>query len=179
MAIAPSNHQRVRAVQQNIMERDAMKYVLRPYIAIALAILLSAALGVKAQSTRVVQFLEKVDPLLSHNSQGYLGVLYSDVDSETAAKLKLKEARGALITLIDHDAPAGQVGLRVNDVILEANGQKIDNAEQFGRMLHEMPVGPKINLLISRDGSTQTVAVQLCDRKVMEQDVWNRLNHQA
>ena len=39
-------------------------------------------------------------------------------------KLKLKEVRGALITLIDHDAPAGQAGLRVNDVVMEINGQK-------------------------------------------------------
>jgi membrane-associated protease RseP (regulator of RpoE activity) len=153
-----------------------MKCILRPYIALVLAVVVSAAeLG--AQSTRISQFLEKVDPLLSHSSQGYLGVMVSDVDDSTA-KLKLKEARGALITLIDHDAPAGKFGLRVNDVVLELNGQRVESAEQFGRMLREMPAGRKINLLISRDGNTQNMEVQLCDRKVMEQDVWNKLGHQ-
>ena len=156
-----------------------MKYILRPYIAIALAVILSAALGARAQSISMVQLLDGMDPLLSHSSQGYLGVLVSDVDNESAAKLKLKEIRGALITLIDHDAPAGQFGLRVNDVVLELNGQKIESAEQFGRMLHEMPAGRKINLLISRDGASQNVEVQLCDRKVMEQDVWNKLRQQG
>ena len=156
-----------------------MKYVLRPYITIALAVLLSASLGSKAQSNRVAQFLEKVDPLLSHTSQGYLGVLVSDVDNDSASKLKLKETRGALITLIDHDAPAGQAGLRVNDVVLELNGQKVEGAEQFGRIMREIPAGRKIKLLISRDGNQQAVDVQLCDRKVMEQDVWNKLHHQA
>lgn len=156
-----------------------MKHILRPYITIALAVLLSAALGAKAQSNRVTQFLEKVDPLLSHNSPGYLGVLVSDLDTDSATKLKLKEVRGALITLIDHDAPAGQVGLRINDVILEVNGQRIEGAEQFGRMLHEMPAGRKITLLLSRDGNSQTMEVQLCDRKAMEQDVWNKLRRQG
>jgi len=156
-----------------------MKYVLRPYITIALAVLLSTAPGARAQSTRVAQFLEKVDPLLSHSSPGYLGVLVTDVDNDSAAKLKVKEGRGALITLIDHDAPAGQVGLRVNDVVLELNGQKIEGAEQFGRMLHEMPAGHKITILISRDGNQQSLEVQLCDRKKMEQEVWNKLRQQG
>jgi len=179
MAIAPSNHQESAGRSTENMGEDAMKYILRPYIAIALGVLLSAAPGARAQSTRVAQFLEKVDPLLSHASQGYLGVLVSDVDNDSVPKLKLKEVRGALITLIDHDAPAGQVGLRVNDVVLELNGTKIEGAEQFGRMLHEMPAGRKITVLISRDGNQQTVEVQLCDRKKMEQDVWNKLRQQG
>jgi membrane-associated protease RseP (regulator of RpoE activity) len=156
-----------------------MKYILRPYIAIALAVVLSAAAGGRAQSSRVSQLLEKFDPLLTHSPQGYLGVLVSDVDNDSATKLKLKEVRGALITLIDHDAPAGQVGLRVNDVVLEVNGQRVEGAEQFGRMMREIPAGRKVNLLISRDGNTQNLEVQLCDRKVMEQDVWNKFNHPA
>ena len=106
-------------------------------------------------------------------------MLVSDVDNDSAAKLKLKETRGALITLIDHDAPAGQAGLRVNDVVLEINSQRVEGAEQFGRMLREIPAGRKVNLLISRDGAPQTMEVQLCDRKVMEQDVWNKLGRQG
>jgi len=155
-----------------------MKSVLRPYIAITLGLILAAP-GVRAPSNRISQILDKLDPLMSHSSPGYLGVLVSDVDNESAPRLKLKETRGALITLIDHDAPAGQAGLRVNDVVLELNGQKVEGAEQFGRMLHEVPAGRKVNIQISRDGNPQNIEVQLCDRKVMEQDVWNKLGRQA
>jgi serine protease Do len=162
-----------------------MKDLLRPFQLIALGVVLLGA-GVmvatpaaSAQSTQISQILERVDPLLSHSSsQGYLGVMISDVDSDSASKLKLKEVRGAQITLIDHDAPAGQIGLRVNDVILEMNGQRVEGADQLSRMLREIPAGRKISLLISRDGGQQTVEVQLCDRKTMEQDVWKNLgNH--
>ena len=64
----------------------------------------------------------------TRSSQGYLGVDLADVDQEKAQALKLKEVRGAVITLIDHDAPAGQIGLKVNDVVLQA-----ERAERRGR----------------------------------------------
>ncbi len=103
-------------------------------------------------------------------------MLVGDVDSDSASKLKLKEVRGAVITLIDHDAPAAQVGLRVNDVLLEVNGQTVESAEAFGRMMREIPPGRKVTMLISRDGATQTVTVQLADRKKLDTDIWNKLN---
>ena len=156
-----------------------MKYILRPSIAIVLAAILGAAAWAGAQTNRVSQILDKIDPLLSHSSQGYLGVMVSDVDNDSAGKLKLKETRGALITLIDHDAPAGQAGLRVNDVVLEVDGQRVEGSEQFSRMLREIPAGRKVKLLVSRDGNPQSMEVQLCDRKEMEQKVWNNLGRQS
>ena len=115
--------------------------------------------------------------LLHSSSQGYLGVDLADVDQEKAQALKLKEVRGAIITLIDHDAPAGQIGLKVNDVVLQLNGQTVEGAEQLRRMLREIPAGRKVSLEISRDGNVQTLAVELADRKVMEHDVWNKHRH--
>ncbi len=106
---------------------------------------------------------------------GYLGVGVTDVDADKAQALKLKDVRGAVITLIDHDAPAGQVGLKVNDVVIAVNGQNVEGAEALRRMLREIPPGRKISLEISRDGNIQTMAVQLVDRKAMEHDVWSKL----
>jgi serine protease Do len=135
---------------------------------------MAAPPGAPAQTT-ISHFLQEINPLLSH-SQGYLGVLVSDVDADSVSKLKLKEMRGAIITLIDHDAPAGLTGLHVNDVILSVNGQTVEGSEQFGRMMREIPAGHKVTLAISRDGTLQTIAVQLVDRKKMEHDVWNKMN---
>ncbi|HZB89296.1 MAG TPA: PDZ domain-containing protein [Terracidiphilus sp.] len=110
------------------------------------------------------------------SAQGYLGVLVGDVDTDTATRLKLKEARGAVVTLIDHDAPAAQAGVRVNDVVLEINGQAIGGAEQFTRILREMPAGRTISMIVCRDGAPHTVTVELADRKKMEHDVWKNLD---
>jgi serine protease Do len=134
---------------------------------------------VTAQLSGLARVLEEPSRLLHSSTPGYLGVLVADVDSDFASKNRLKEVRGAAVTLIDHDAPAAQVGIRVNDVILQVNGQPIDNAEMFTRALRELPAGHTISLLISRDGNTQTIAVELCDHKKMEHDVWNKLDQGA
>jgi predicted metalloprotease with PDZ domain len=131
--------------------------------------------GAAAQGRGLAELLQEPSKLLHSSSQGYLGVDLADVDQGKARELKLKEVRGAVITLIDHDAPAGKIGLKVNDVVLQLNGQTVEGAEQLRRMLREIPAGRKVSLEISREGNVQTLAVELANRKVMEHDVWNRI----
>ncbi len=157
-----------------------MKHFLRPFgswIAVGL-LAASGALTPRAsaQGRGIAALLQTPGAMmLGSSSQGYLGVDLADVDQEKAQALKLRDARGAVITLIDHDAPAGQVGLKVNDVVIKLNGQQIESAEQLRRMLREIPAGHKVSLEISRDGNVQTLAVELADRRAMEHDVWNKI----
>jgi membrane-associated protease RseP (regulator of RpoE activity) len=145
-------------------------------VAAAAVIWLGLTPAAGAQARQVSQAMDQPGPLAVHAvSQGYLGVDLADVDADRAQALKLREVRGALITLIDHDAPAGQIGLRVNDVILQLNGYAVEGAEQLRRMLHEIPAGRKIALVISRDGVQQSLTVQLADRKTVEQNAWNNI----
>ncbi|MGP8173287.1 MAG: PDZ domain-containing protein [Terracidiphilus sp.] len=161
-----------------------MKHFLRPYHSIGFVALLGvwvamAPPGAPAQAAGIMQLLQEPSPMLLHSSssQGYLGVDVADVDPDKAQALKLKEVRGAVITLIDHDAPAGQIGLKVNDVVIQLNGQNVEGAEQLRRMLREIPAGRKVSIEISRDGNIQTLAVELADRKVLGHDVWNKIGN--
>jgi S1-C subfamily serine protease len=113
------------------------------------------------------------DALLTH-SQAYLGVSTRDVDTELATQLKLKEARGAEIVTIDHDAPAAKAGLHIHDVLLSLNNQAIDGQAQLSRMLREIPAGRTVTFLLSRDGQIVTLQVQLADRSTIEADAWSQ-----
>ncbi|MGP8258412.1 MAG: PDZ domain-containing protein [Acidobacteriaceae bacterium] len=106
--------------------------------------------------------------------QGYLGVDVRDVTEDQLAALKLKEARGAEIVLVDHDAPAGKVGLREHDVILRVNGQAIEGEDQLRRMLRESSPGMQLTLLISRDGQQITVTTQTANRDEVERQAWEQ-----
>ncbi len=131
---------------------------------------------VRAQALEVVQVYEGPGALLTHSgAQGYLGVHVTDVDPSQVQTYKLKDAHGALITLVDHDAPAGKIGLKVNDVVLELDGQNIADAEQLGRVLKDIPPGRTVNLQISREGVLQTITVQLAERTAVEHDVWDKI----
>ena len=110
----------------------------------------------------------------AHLAQGYLGVDVRDVTEDQLAALKLKEARGAEIVLVDHDAPAGKAGLREHDVILRVNGQAIAGEEQLRRMLRESPPGTPLTLLISRDGQQITVTTQTANRDEVERQAWEQ-----
>lgn len=106
-------------------------------------------------------------------SEGYLGIVCGDVTSDRAAALKLETSTGAEVINVDRDAPAGKVGLRPHDVILQMNGQSVAGEEQLRRMLRETPAGRTVTLLISRDGQRQTLSVQLANRAILEQDAWS------
>jgi len=144
-------------------------------LAVLAAVAAFAPSAAHAQTGDLIQFMEQPDPILHSASQVYLGVEITDVSPEKAQALKLKETRGALVTLIDHDAPAAQAGIVVNDVILGFNGKKVQNAEQFLQMLHRAAPGHKVSIEISRDGNIQTLAVQLTDRRVLDREVWMRI----
>ncbi len=168
-----------------------MKFLLRPYrkleshlifaaLAVTATLLVVAPPAAHGQAQGLAPFFEDTSPLLAHTgTPGYLGVDVSDVDVDRAQALKLKEVRGAVITLIDHDAPAGQIGLKVNDVVLAIDGQTIESAEALRRILREIPPGRKVSLEISRDGNIQTLAVQLVDRKEMEKAIWSKIGVDA
>jgi len=149
-------------------------------VALAVAGLVASAPVARGQAGSIVELVQDPNPLLGHAgggvSQGYLGVELTDLDQDKAQALKLKDVRGAVVTLIDHDAPAGQIGLKVNDVVIQLNGQTVEGAEQLRRMLREIPAGRKVSLEISRDGNLQTMTVELGDRRKIEAEAWHRMN---
>jgi S1-C subfamily serine protease len=154
-----------------------MKSLLRPYLIAGVGLLTIAAVvppPVAAQPG-ISRLIQELKPLLGHSTPGYLGVLVNNIDNDSVVKLRLKDNKGAIVTVIDHDAPAGSV-LRYNDVILSINGETLENAEQFSRILKEIPAGKKITLAIIRDGAPQSLTVQLVDHKEMEQEVWKKMN---
>lgn len=97
----------------------------------------------------------------SFSSGGWLGVGVSEVSSAKVKELKLPEERGAVLGKIVPDSPAAKAGLQENDVVLEVNGQRVEGAEQFRRMIHEIPSGRTANLTVWRGGRSQNIKVTL------------------
>jgi C-terminal processing protease CtpA/Prc len=95
----------------------------------------------------------------------FLGVGLKELDAERAKALKLKEEAGVEITRVWEDSPASRAGLKVNDVVLQYNGQRVEGMEQFSRFVRETPPGRDVKLLISRDGQTQTLTAKIGERK--------------
>jgi serine protease Do len=62
--------------------------------------------------------------------RGYLGVVLESVKAEYAKVYELPEAKGVIITeMRDKESPAGKAGLLIGDILVEFDGQKIENAQ--------------------------------------------------
>jgi serine protease Do len=107
--------------------------------------------------------------------RSYLGVDIRDVTTDRLSALKLKEERGVEITMVDADAPAGKIGLREHDVILDFNGTAIESEEQIRRLIREVPPGRTVTLGISRDGAPMKINVQLADHGAMVAQTFPRV----
>ena len=99
--------------------------------------------------------------VIVNSGQGWLGVGLGEVTAEKVKELKLPAERGVLLGKIVPESPAAKAGLKESDVITEVNGQRIEGAEQFRRMIREIPAGRTAQLTVWRDGRAQTVSVTM------------------
>ena len=102
-----------------------------------------------------------VSVLLDAEGSSWLGVELHEVTNETAKELKLPAERGAVLSSIVPDSPAAKAGLKENDVVTEINGQRVEGAAQFRRMIREIPAGRTAQITVWRDGRSQTINVTL------------------
>jgi len=95
------------------------------------------------------------DQLIANNGvvkRGTLGVETQNVDERLAKGLGLENPRGALVTRVYPGSAAAAAGLQSGDVVLAANGQRIDNAPSLHNFEGLQDVGSRISLDVRRDG---------------------------
>ncbi|MGE8214772.1 Periplasmic serine endoprotease DegP precursor [compost metagenome] len=104
-----------------------------------------------------------VDQLVKHGVvvRGTLGVEAQNLTQQIAQGLGLNEARGALVTRVLAGSGAAAAGLRPGDVVVSANGQRVDSAQALHNIEGLQPVGSVLTLDIRRDGKAQQLKATL------------------
>lgn len=117
-----------------------------------------------AQQTATAPRVADGDLLIDlEGDSGWLGVSIEEVSADKAKDLKLSAVHGALITEVDSDSPAAKAGLKVNDVVTEYNGQRVEGTAQLRRLIRETPPGHTAQLTVWREGRSQNLSVTLGD----------------
>ncbi|MEM7391312.1 MAG: DegQ family serine endoprotease, partial [Verrucomicrobiota bacterium] len=93
--------------------------------------------------------------------RGQLGVLIQDLTMDLATSFDLDSTDGILVAQIGEDSPAEQAGVEMGDVILELNGQPVENVSTFRNDIAATRPGTDVELLILRDGSETSLNVEI------------------
>lgn len=101
--------------------------------------------------------------------RGDLGVQLEELTPQVAAKLGLKDVRGALVTDVLAGGPADQAGLERGDVIVAWNGQPVDNKTTLSFLVARTEVGSAVECTIVRDGQALTKTVRVTESKPLAQ----------
>ena len=103
----------------------------------------------------------KVFTSFDDDNGSWLGVETREVTAENVKEFKLPGERGVVIGKVLDDSPAAKAGLKDNDVITEINGQRVEGAAQFRRMIREIPAGRSVQLTVWRNGRSQSITTTL------------------
>jgi len=96
-------------------------------------------------------------------SRGWLGVVIQEVDKDLAESFGLDRPAGALVAQTLDDGPAAKSGIKVGDVILSVNGQKIEESADLPHLIGNLKPGAKADMEIIRDGKRQNISVTVGD----------------
>jgi Do/DeqQ family serine protease len=93
--------------------------------------------------------------------RGLLGVSINDVTPDIAATYGLDGTLGALIMAVSPDSAAEEAGLRINDVIVSVDGQRVRDAGSLRNAIGLMRPGDRVRVGVVRDGRERTVNATL------------------
>jgi serine protease Do len=96
-----------------------------------------------------------------HVNRGFLGVEIQNLTPDLAQAFKVNNDQGALVSSVTPASAAAAAGLQSGDVIVEFNGQPVQDASQLKLQVAETGPGSTIPVVVMRNGERKTLNVTL------------------
>ena len=93
--------------------------------------------------------------------RGWLGVRIQDVTKEIAEVEQLDEPRGALVASVADNSPSDKAGVKAGDIILEFNGERIQQMKELPIIVARTEVGKRVDVKIWRNKKEITKKIVL------------------
>jgi serine protease Do len=117
---------------------------------------------------------EVVDDLVQYGEvrRALLGVTIRGVDNTEARYYELDEVAGAKVWGVNEGMAAANAGVRVGDVIIEVEGEKVESVPDLQRKIRRHEPGETVDVTVVRadDLKTETLAVRLMDAGELQQE---------
>lgn len=97
--------------------------------------------------------------------RGFLGISTQDLTPILAEAFGLNQNKGAVITSVDDDSPAGKAGLQPGDILLKINGRDVKNASDVRNRFGLLAVGEQVVFDILRGGQSKKITTTVIAEK--------------
>src|SRR2546421_6121572 len=94
-------------------------------------------------------------------TRGRVGIAVQPMTQELARSFGRDSPAGAVIVHLEKGGPADKAGARIGDVVLEWNGEKIDDPNELPRLVAATKPGSLAHLGIWREGKRETLALRV------------------
>lgn len=102
----------------------------------------------------VIPILEKSGSI----KRGFIGLDLADLDQQTVMYLRLeRDNRGSLAASVLPNGPAEKAGLKMYDVIIEIDGQKVADTQDLVNRIADLSVGAKVKVKYLRNNRGQAI----------------------
>lgn len=121
------------------------------------------AIPINQHTHRILDMLRRGEEVL----YGFLGVRIQDVEPPRSQRVaESNSPRGARIHYITiKNGPADRAGLRVGDVVIEFDGQPVNDSDHLVRLVQYTPVGRAVEVTFLRRSVRRTTEVTLGNRR--------------
>ena len=108
--------------------------------------------------------LEVKEQLIQYNKvkRPYIGISGIDLDEETAKRNNL--VVGVYVKNIEDFSAAEKSGIKVGDVIIEADGKEIKTMDKLNEIKNTHQIGDEMKLKINRNGEEKEITITLAEQ---------------
>ena len=89
----------------------------------------------------------------------YIGITGMDLDEKTAKANNL--VSGIYVKAVDDFSAAEKAGVKIGDVIVEADGQKITSMDKLNEIKNKHSIGDEMKIKVNRDGQEKELTLKL------------------
>ena len=99
----------------------------------------------------------------------WLGISFQEISENLSLKLNLDDTKGVMVTQVLKNSPAEIADLKIQDVIVEIDGEKVNGTSDLRNIIFHKYPGTEVNLSIIRKGLKINKIVILTNRPTDEE----------
>lgn len=104
---------------------------------------------------------EKGSYYIIDKERNYIGVYLEEINRDLSEYFGVSEGTGLLVTKVVKDGPADKAGLEVGDVIIKADGNRIETRKQIGEIIQKKKKNEAMSLEVLRKGKVKKIEVMV------------------